>query len=103
MAAIIDFRSKKVAIFDLQVTLLPTKIQINWPIRPEKVVQTHFQDSRRCRSLGFQIGKILSYFSIYKSPREFLSSFESIGHLVQEQFKYIFKTVAILDFQSKLF
>ena len=46
--------------------------------------KTDFQDDRHCGHLGFPIRRILD-FLIYKSPRCFLPSFESIGLSVQEK------------------
>ena len=72
------------AIFDLQVTsMLPTMFQVNSV--QEKKQKNRFSRWLPWGPLWISNRNDFSNFSIYKSPRCFLPSFESIGLLVQEK------------------
>ena len=65
--------------FYLHVTLMiRTMFQDNWPFCSGEEAKTIFQDGGNDGHHGFSIGTI-SASLIYKSPRYFQSSFESIG------------------------
>ena len=61
-----------------------TKFRVNWPFGSGEEGEIRFQVGCHDGHLGFPIGSILSIF-IYKSPRCFIPSFESIGLSVQEK------------------
>ena len=73
------------ATVDLQVTsILPMNFESIALSVQEKKFKTDFQDGRHSRNLGFPIATT-ELFLIYKSPRCFLPSFESIGLSVQKK------------------
>ena len=64
------------AIFDLQVTLIPPlKFRVNWPYCSEEV-QNILSSWRLWRPNGTSDQNKFSYFLIYKSPRYILPRFE---------------------------
>ena len=73
------------ATVDVQVTsILPMNFWVNCPFGTGEKNQNRF--SRRMRpQFGISYRNHLSYFFIYKSPRCFLPSFESIGLSVQKK------------------
>ena len=65
MAAILDLRSARLAIFDLQVTPMPpTKFRVNWPLGAGEEANIDFQDGGLGGHLGFPIGTILVFFDL---------------------------------------
>ena len=68
--------------------MLPSNSESTGLSVQEKKGKIDFQDGGH---LGFPIGTILAIFFIYKSPRCFLASLESIGLLVQEKRKIDFQ------------
>ena len=79
MAAILDFRSKTIAFFDLQVYLIfSTKFLVNCPFGSGEP-QNRFQDGGHGGNFGFPIRMILAFYDQYLLP-----SFESVGLTVQE-------------------
>ena len=67
------------AIFDLQVTsILPMKFWVNRPFGSGEKFQTRFSKWPLGWPSWFNYRNNFNYFSIYKSPQYFLSSFKSI-------------------------
>ena len=78
--------------FDLQVTqMLPTKFRVNWPFGSGEEAKNRFSRWLPWRPSWFYDRHDFSYFLIYKSPRCFLPSLESIGLSVQEKQKIDFQ------------
>ena len=72
------------AIFDLQVTPIPTaKIWVIWLFGLENKFKIDFQDGGHGCHLGLLVKTIFTF--IYKSLWYFLPSFESVGFSVQEK------------------
>ena len=83
--------------------MLRSKFGVNWPFGSGEEAKNTFSRWLPRRPSWIPIGTIL-LFLIYKSPRCFLASLESIDLSVQEKkWKNIFKMVAILDFRSEWF
>ena len=77
--------------FDLQVTtMLPTKFRISWLFGSGEEAKNRFSRWPSWRPSWISDRNDFSYFFIYKSPRCFLPSFESIGLLVQEKKQTIY-------------
>ena len=72
--------------FVLQVTqMLPTQLQVNWPFGSGEEAKNRFSTWPPRQPSWISDQNDFSYFFIYKSPRCFLPSFNSIGLLVQEK------------------
>ena len=76
------------ATVDLQVTsILPMNFESIALSVQEKKFKTDFKDGRHGRNLRFPIATIWAIFFIYKAPRCFLPSFETVGLSVQKKRK----------------